>query len=83
MDIKFKFNLKQTIIYLNFKIMTHSMDLNKFDLIPITEIEMQEIDGGFSVGRLVRGIGLTWAIDQVTHNWTEIKKGFSDGIHNR
>jgi hypothetical protein len=49
-------------------------EFNQRGLIPLTEFEMQNTEGG---GRIA-SFGL-WVLDQIVSNWDEIKLGFKEG----
>lgn len=56
--------------------MTQTMDLNKMGLAPLTEFEMQEVEGGGFWENLA-----LWAVEQAIDHWDDLKKGFSAGYH--
>ncbi len=49
-------------------------EFNQRGLIPLTEFEMQNTEGG---GR-ISSFGI-WVLDQIVSNWDEIKLGFKEG----
>lgn len=57
-----------------------SLELQQMGLVPITQSEMEEIDGGSWLS-LARGLGITWLADQIVNNWDDIKAGFKDGYN--
>jgi hypothetical protein len=56
-----------------------TVELNRMGLMPITDFEMIEINGGGKIGKFFKG--LTWytVLTDAKDHWEEIKKGFSNG----
>lgn len=56
--------------------MTQTMDLNKMGLAPMSELEMQETDGGLWWFPAALGIGLVLS---AINNFGDIREGLADG----
>ena len=57
--------------------MTQKIDLSKMGLTSMSNLEMQEIDGGSGFWDELA----SWAIKEAISHWDEIKAGFSAGYH--
>lgn len=54
------------------------LELNKMGLIPLGDLEIQEIDGG-NWGKWFKRITWIGIGNEVIDHWDEIKKGLKDG----
>lgn len=54
------------------------MDLQKIGMVPLSEFEMKQIDGG-KMPKWMKAFGWGWLVDQVVANWDDIKQGAKDG----
>jgi hypothetical protein len=50
------------------------LEFNQRGLIPLTEFEMQNTEGGGRISSFA-----LWFLDQVVENWDEIKQGLKEG----
>ena len=56
-----------------------TLELQQLGLAPITQIEMQDVEGGgFS---LWRAAPIAWLVDQVINNWDDLKAGIKEGYN--
>jgi hypothetical protein len=56
-----------------------TLELNKMGLSPITDIEMQETDGGGWWEKVIKGTIWYEIYHGVTSNWDEVKARFVEG----
>jgi hypothetical protein len=54
------------------------LELDKMHLVPLPELELQDIDGG-TWPSWVKAFPIAWLADQIIRNWDDIKDGLKEG----